>query len=149
MARPRKKRRRPTGVTVLALLQAFTGLQMLVSALTCFAFASIVNSPEVQSQLTESSWLLQNAGTLLFIIGVVFLVLALFSFQLTRGYLRGYRWARTRGRKVASFAILVAIVNIVLMPLRADPGSPWLTLFFNIAIILYLGRRKIKTFFVH
>jgi hypothetical protein len=143
------RKSRPLGVTVLALIQFVSGLQMLASALICFALASIVSSPEVQSQLTDSSWLIENAGTLLTILGVVFLVLAILSFQLTRGYLRGYRWARTRGRKVATFAALVAVLNIMLMPARVDPGSPWLTLLFNIMIILYLGRRRIKAYFVH
>ncbi|MCJ7488655.1 MAG: hypothetical protein MUO87_00705, partial [Thermoplasmata archaeon] len=59
----------------------------------------------------------------------------------------GHEWARRRGRKVATFAILIAVISMILIPVRADPGAPVWTILLNIFTLAYLSRKRVKTFF--
>jgi hypothetical protein len=144
-----KARKRPLGVTVLALLQTVSGIQLLIQAIAFFVFAAIVSSPE--SQVALSSFvdenLVQNLPAIFAAIGIVFLVLSVLSFHLARGYLKGYEWARRRGRKVAVLAMLFAVVSIILIPARTDPGAPIWTILFNVFILAYLGRKRVRSYF--
>jgi len=101
-AKRSKTRKRPFGVTVLAILQTLSGIQFLILAIVFFLLAWIIVT----------------------IIGIIFLALAILSFHLARGYVNGYEWARRRGRKVAMFAILIAVISMILIPVRADAGAP-------------------------
>jgi hypothetical protein len=112
-------------------------------------FATIASSAEVQESLSSfaDENLVRNLPAIFALIGIVFLVLAVLSFQLARGYLRGNERARVRGRKVAVLAMLFAVISLVLMPARADPGAPIWTILFNVFILAYLGRRRVRAFF--
>ena len=145
----RTKVRRPFGVTVLAILQTISGIQLLIQSLLFFVFATITSSPEVQESLSSfaDENLVRNLPTIFALLGIVFLVIALLSFHIARGYMKGYEWARVRGRKVAVVAIFFAVISLLLMPARADPGAPVWTILFNVFILAYLGRRRVKTYF--
>jgi len=109
------KRKRPFGVTVLALVQVVSGIQMLGSGLWALAVASIAGTPEGAETLeaTLSPWMAENAAAIFTVIGFGFLILAILSFLLARGYVKGLEKARVRGRKVAFYSILFAILSIV------------------------------------
>ena len=143
------KRKRPFGVTVLALVQVVSGIQMLGSGLWALAVASIAGTPEGAETLetTLSPWMAENAAAIFTVIGFSFLVLAILSFLLARGYVKGLEKARVRGRKVAFYSILFAILSIVLVPNRTDPGSPWWTILINVTIYFYLNSDKVKGYF--
>ena len=119
-----KRRKRPFGVTVLAFLQTVTGILLLIVGMA-FIFP----------------------GTILIVLGMIFLVFAILAFHLARGYLNGHEWARRRGRKVAALAILFAVIGMILIPATADLAYPVWSLLFNILILTYLGRRRVKAFF--
>ncbi len=142
-------RKRPLGVTVLAVVQVVSGLQMLGSAIWALAVASIASTPDGQETLADTlpQWMAENAAAIFGVLGIVILVLAIWSFLLARGYVRGVEKARARGRKVAFYAILLAILTIVFVPNRTDPGSPWWTIVFNIAIYIYLDSEKVRAYF--
>jgi hypothetical protein len=143
------KRKRPVGVLVLALIQIISGIQLLGGALWAFAVAGLAGTPEGQELLAEatSPWVAENAAALFLLLGLALLVLSLFSFLLARGYVRGMERARVRGRKVAVYAILFAVLGILLVPNRTDPGSPWWTILFNLAIYLYLNSDRVRRYF--
>ena len=144
-----QRRKSPMGVTLLAIVQTLSGIQLLVQALIAFAIAAIVSDPEIQDQLSSVAGEIDfEALSLLFIvIGVVALILSVFSFALARGYAKGRAWAWRKGRKIALFTILVAILGLVLMPARTDPGAPIWTILLNAFIVVYLGRRKVRAWF--
>lgn len=141
--------KRPFGVLVLALVQVLSGIQLLGGALWALAVAAYASTPEGQDALESaiSPWVADNAGWILALLGVGLLVLAVFSLLLARGYIKGREAARVRGRKVALFAILFALIGMVLVPNRADPGAPIWTILFNIIIYIYLNREKVKRYF--
>jgi uncharacterized membrane protein YidH (DUF202 family) len=133
-------------VTVLALLQTLSGIQLLIQS---FIIASMVTSPEVQESLSSfaDEELAKSLPAILTLLGIVFLAIAILSFHLARGYMHGHEWARRRGRKVAVLAIVFAVVGLILMPGRADPGAPIWTILFNVFILVYLNRRRVRAFF--
>jgi hypothetical protein len=143
------KRKRPIGVLVLALIQVVSGVQLLGGALWAFAVAGLAGTPEGQELLAEatSPWVAENAAALFLLLGLALLVLSVLSFLLARGYVKGIERARARGRKVAAYAMLFAFLGIILVPSRTDPGSPWWTIIFNLAIYLYLNSDKVKRYF--
>jgi MFS family permease len=148
-AKSRKGRKRPFGVTVLALLQTVSGIQLLIEGLVFLALATIATSPEVQDAVSSfaDENLARSLPAILTIFGLVFLALAILSFHLARGYLNGHEWARRRGRKVAVFAILIAVLSMILMTATANPSGPIWTILFNLFILGYLGRKRIRTYF--
>ncbi|MCU0860663.1 MAG: hypothetical protein MUE55_08790 [Thermoplasmata archaeon] len=125
--------KRPFLVTVLAIIQVLSGVQMLASSFVL---------------LTISSWE-QFAGVagILLLIGFGYFVLAVLALLLARGYVKGFEKARRTGRRVALFAILLAIVVLLLRGDQPDAGSPVLTVIGNMFIYAYLGTRKVKAFF--
>ena len=143
------RRKRPLGVTLIALLQLISALQMLLVAVVAFVIASVASTPEVQEELSSAlgEHVAESIAPIFVAIGVVALSIALFSFVLARGYLKGYEWARRRGRKVAFLAIILAVFSLLLIPSRTDPGAPIWTILLNLFILTYLGRRKVRRFF--
>lgn len=134
---------------MLAIVQLVSGIQMLGGALWAFSIAGTANTPEGQEALeaTLSPWMAENAGTIFAIIGLAMLVIAVWSFVLARGYLKGHEKARRRGRRIALYAIVFAVLSIILVPDRTDPGSPWWTIIFNLTVYLYLGSERVMRFF--
>ena len=133
----------------MAVLQVVSGLQLLFQSIASFVIAAVLNTPEGRESV--SAFVAPEAIDLLvwlFIaIGAVSLALGVFAFLLARGYLRGREWSRRKGRQVAILAILLALVSMVLVPGRADPGAPIWTILFNVLVYLYLGRRRIRAYF--
>jgi amino acid transporter len=136
-------------VTILAIAQTISGIQLLIVALVAFAFAAIVSDSEVQEQLSPVAEGVDfDLLALLFVvIAIVSLAISIFSFALARGYAKGRPWAWRRGRKIAIFTILFAVLGLLLMPGRTDPGAPLWTILLNIFIFLYLGRTKVRAWF--
>ena len=141
--------KRPFGVFVLAVLQVFSGIQLLFVSIASLVIAAILNSPEGEEQVSTTIQP-ESIGLLvivLAIIGVVTLLMAIFSFLLARGYLKGREWSRRKGRQMAFLAIVIAVISLLLFPARADPGSPVWTIMFNVLVYLYLGRKRIRSHF--
>ena len=142
-------RKRPLGVTILAIAQTVSGLQLLLQALIAFAIAAIVSDPEVQEQLSSVAGDIDfdTLSLLFLLIGVAALCIAIFSFALARGYAKGRPWAWRRGRKIAALTIIIAVLGLIIMPARTDPGAPLWTIILNLFIFLYLGRRRVRAWF--
>jgi len=142
------RRKRPIGVTVLALLQVLAGLQSLAASLIYFALTSWAKSPEGLAELASSGeWVLKNASGVFLLLALVYLILGIGSLLLARGYIKGFEWARRKGRLVAAIAIVFAFLGVFLLPNRVDPGSPFWTIVLNVIVIIYLGSQKVRLYF--
>ena len=141
---------RPIGIVFLSLLSIISGIQLLGSSLWCFVVSANADKPEIRDALSRvSPGLADGAAGVFFMVALVFLVLSMSSFLLARGYYLGRERARARGRMVSTFAIVWALLGILLLPARLDPASPWWTILFNAVIVLYLGRESIRAYFRH
>jgi len=144
----KRKPSRPLGVTLLALLQILTGIQLILSALVSFAISSWAATPEGQAEIAELSVrLAENASLIWFLLALVYLALGIAALLLSRGYLNGREWARRKGRVVAAFAILFALIGAIILPVRVGPDSPFWTIVFNVIVIMYLGSSKVRAYF--
>jgi hypothetical protein len=144
---------RPFGITLLALVQIISGLQFWL-----LAIASRADTTELQDALSENAWIAENVDGVLFWSRIIYVVLGLLAFALAYGYLNGSEWAGRRGASVATFAIVVAFLTMMLVAIPANLASPmWLltiwtlvavcTIMFNIAIIIFLGRPTVRAYF--
>jgi len=132
----------------LAFLAILSGIQMLTSSLWFFGISANADKPSVSDALSRlSPWVAERATGVFFLLAIVLLVLAVSSLLLARGYYRGYDRARVRGRYISGFAIAWAVLGILILPERADPGSPWWTIPFNAVILVYLGSQGVRAYF--
>lgn len=144
-----KRRKRPLGVTLLAILQILSGLQLLLSTLIYLVLSSWAETPEGVTEIsrTGSDWIVQNASGAFFLFALVSFILGVCSLLLARGYVLGFERARRNGRRVAAFAILFALFAAIFLPQRVDAGSPLWTIVFNVVVIIYLGSAKVRSYF--
>jgi amino acid transporter len=121
---------RPMGIVLLAIIQLLTGMWDLLLSVALIDVAK------------------GNAAEgLVNILGVAYLILGLSSLWLARGYAKGYERARRRGRLLASMALVFAVLGSILLPPRFAPDSPLWTIVFNLSILLYLGRPRVRAYF--
>jgi len=113
------------------------------------ALSSWAKSSEGIVELAKSGtdWIVQNASGVFFLLSIMMFVLGISFLLLARGYIKGYEWARRKGRKIAAIALLLAIFGSLFLPGRLDPGSPLWTIMFNLVIIVYLGRARVRAYF--
>jgi len=123
---------RPLGVTVLAIIAIVAGIQSLGTGLALVSFSSTLE---------------KSISGIVSLIGLGFLIIGLSYLLLARGYVKGRERARRKGRMIAVFAILLAIAGVMILPEMFGAESPVWTVFFNVVIILYLGRPHVKAFF--
>jgi hypothetical protein len=151
MATPYRSRpSRPLGVTILAIVQFLSGLNALGSSLFFFAVSSLAETASVQQSLQNSPWVAENAGSIFFWLGLIFLALAIWSLWYARGFFKGQEWARRRGRRLAVLTIIFAILLVIFLPnlpQKVGLGSPWWMVISNTVVAVYLGRPKVIAFF--
>lgn len=141
-------KRCPFGIVVLAILQVLNGIQLLVSGLWFWAVSSIADTPDVRDALVDSpAWLVDNLKGIFFWLGLIYIIVSILAFLFARGYIRGYEWARHKGRVLAALLIAYGIFGLLILPPRADPASPFWTVVFNVAVFIYLGRPSVKSYF--
>src|SRR5712691_2415232 len=114
------KPKRPTGVTVLAILEILGGL----------------------AGLGIGAFLIGSASTLQSALGALAVIFGILGFVLGIGFLGGKGWAWTLG-------IIVGILNIVVSIAQTAIGfsSSIIGVIFPIIIIYYLMRPHVKAFF--
>jgi hypothetical protein len=123
---------RPLGVTILAIIAILAGIQSLGTGLALVSFSSTLE---------------KSISGIISLIGFGFLFVGLSYLLLARGYVKGREKARRKGRMIAAFAIILAIAGVIILPAKLAAESPVWTIFFNIVIILYLGRPRVRAFF--
>lgn len=146
----RSRPKRPFGVTILAIIQILSGLNALGSSLFFFAVSSLAKTASVQQSLQSSPWVAENAASIFFWLGLIFLAFALWSLWYARGYVKGHEWARRHGRRLAVLTIVLAVLLMIFLPnlpQKVGLGSPWWMIVSNSVVAIYLGRPKVIAFF--
>jgi hypothetical protein len=116
---------RPTGVTILVILEVLSGLSSLLGGLGLVAFGALVGF----------------FGIIAGFLGEILLVFALVSFVLAYGLWNGKGWAWTWS---LVFAVISAILALLQM---SSPSSAIVQLIIAGIIIYYLMRPYVKTYF--
>lgn len=147
------ERKRPFGVTIMALLQLTTGALMLLSSISFLAISLLVTDQQIKSAIGENTpqWIIDNAAIVFGSLATFFLALAIIAILIGYGFLKGFSWAWVAGAVFAVISILSAFINPLFRGF-SDPAwgvdllvalaVPWL-------IIVYLNRPNVKAFFNH
>jgi hypothetical protein len=141
-------RKRPLGVTLLAILEILAGLFSLLASFGLFAIAALINVEEVRQQVSDQlpQWILDNAPVIFGVLGVVFLITAIVALVLAWGFLKGKRWARI----VAIVLVVLGIINTVVQAILLG-GTSVLTVGISIIIpvliVIYLQMPNVKAWF--
>lgn len=142
-------KKRPTGITILAVLQIIFGVLFLLGAVGMFLIASLADVADLEDAIGEDApdWIVDNFALSFGALGVFFLIIALVGFVLGYGYLKGIGWAWTVG---IIFAVLGIIGDIIepMVDRTADVlASSIIGIIIALLIIYYLTRPHVKAFF--
>jgi hypothetical protein len=134
------KPKRPTGVTVLAVLDILGGLAgigvgALFIGIAALASSSLATQYPALGTISGISSILYALGALALILGIASIVLAI-------GFLGGKGWAWTLGIVVGVITIVVSIVETAI-----GFSTNIIGIIFQIIIIYYLMRPHVKAFF--
>ena len=134
---------RPTGVTIIAILNVISGIVMLVGGLGLAAISSILPTmttldPNASGQLAVAGLL--GVGGIA--VGGILIILGIISFIVAWGLLKGKGWAW-------SVTMVLSIISIVIGVISMVAGSIGSIVNIIIAgiIIYYLYRPHVKAFF--
>jgi len=135
------KPKRPTGVTVLAILEILGGLAGLVGGAALIGVAALVSSSDFATLYPQLAGI-GSVSTLLYALGALALIFGILGLVLGIGFLGGKGWAWTLG-------IVVGVLNIVVSIAETAIGftSNIIGIIFPIIIIYYLMRPHVKAFF--
>ena len=131
---------RPTGVTVIGVLQILAGLGSLgvgffLAATYAFLGSLMASGSEGVTFSGGFGGFLVVAGA---VIGGVMMIAGIVSLIIAYGVFKGKSWAWM-------LCIIFAVLNTVLGILTFPVGI--ITILFNVIIIYYLTRRNVKAFF--
>lgn len=134
------KPKRPTGVTVLAVLDilggiAGIGVGALLIGVAALASSSLANQYPSLGSISGISSILYALGALSLILGILAIVLAI-------GFLGGKGWAWTLGIVVGVISIIVSIAETAI-----GFSTNIIGIIFQIIIIYYLTRPHVKAYF--
>jgi hypothetical protein len=151
---------RPTGVTIIAILNIIGGIIMLFGAIALIAIGAILptlppstfNQSELQANLTAGQGPITPPSVPMFspslfggigiAIGGVLLALAIVSFVVAYGLLKGLGWAWT-------VTVILSIISIVLNAISIAAGNiaSIISVIISGIIIYYLYRPHVKAYF--
>ena len=134
------KPKRPTGVTVLAILDILGGIVGLAAGALFIGIAALASSTLAAQYPALGS--ISGIVSILYALGAVALILGIISIIVAIGFLGGKGWAWTLGIVVSVINIIVSIVETII-----GFSSNIVGIIFSIIIIYYLMRPHVKAFF--
>ncbi len=145
---------RPTGVTILTILEGITSVFMLVAGVGLLALSTflasggwdVVSDAEFAEALEKISWastftdiqIIALTAAFLTAIGIVLLILAVLGFIMTWGLWTAKPWARTITMILSVISIITGIFSL--------PGSLG-SIVISLIIIYYLRLPEIEDYF--
>jgi hypothetical protein len=132
---------RPTGVTIIAILNIIGGIIMLFGGIALVAVGSLI--PSVLEQGAEMSNLPASAiGAVGIVGGGIIIALGIFSFVVAYGLLKGKGWAWT-------LTVILAIISIAGNAISIATGNPGgiVSIIISGVIIYYVYRPYVKAYF--
>jgi hypothetical protein len=134
------KPKRPTGVTVLAILDILGGIVGLAAGALFIGIAALASSSLAAQYPALGS--ISGIASILYALGALALILGIISIVVAIGFLGGKGWAWTLG-------IVVSIINIIVSIVETAIGfsSNLIGIIFSIIIIYYLMRPHVKAYF--
>jgi hypothetical protein len=144
-------RERPKGVVIIAVLEFLLGAIVVLGSLGLFLLAGLSTSEEFHNYISQQlpQWVIDNAVLVFGSLGTVMLIIGIVNILIGYGFWNAKPWAWTLGVVFAIITIFSAFIN----PLIYGFDNPsWivsllLSLIFPWAILYYLNRPNVKTYF--
>jgi hypothetical protein len=145
---------RPTGVTIIAILNIISGIIMLIAGLGLIALGAILPGMPPPSAFDQSQNMTDAAnidfsgvspivfGAAGIAIGGVIIAIGIVSFIVAYGLLKGMGWAWT-------ITVVLSIISIVLNAISITTGNIGgiVSIIISGIILYYLYRPHVKTYF--
>jgi len=125
---------RPTGITILAVLQVLGGLAFLGFGALLMVVSGFIGSAAFFENMPVTPRLV--GGLAAGVLGIITIFLGLLSFAVSYGYWYGLKWAWALGMGISIISLLISLVS----------GNV-LGIFIDALIIYYLTRPYVKSFF--
>jgi hypothetical protein len=126
-------RERPTGITILAVLQSFAGLGTLLLGILLVLVGGLLGTVDLPAEVPSFF-----TGAFAAAIGLVLIFIGIISFVVAYGFWNGRGWGWTIGIVVN---VIGAITDLASLP------SSILGLFLSGIILYYLTRPHVKRYF--
>jgi hypothetical protein len=142
-------RRRPLGVTIMAILMILYGILMVVVSLALFGLAALSSMQEIIDQLGTDipQWLIDAAPIYFGIAGVVVLIFAIIAFLLAWGFLKGKRWAWIVGVIFVVLNIISTVISAIVTGSLAGIATLGLSILIPVIVLVYLLLPSTKAWF--
>jgi hypothetical protein len=132
--------KRPTGVTIVAILNIISGIIMLIGGIALVAIGSVLPGalPDTGiSGLPEGAFGALGVG-----MGGIILALGIFSFVVAYGLLKGMGWAWT-------LTVVLSVISIALNAISIVSGNAGgiISIIISGVILYYLYRPHVKAYF--
>ena len=134
---------RPTGVTIIAILNIISGIIMIIGGAGLAAIGSLLPAmttidPNAGGQLAVAGLL--GAGGVA--VGGILIILGIISFVVAWGLLKGRAWAWTVTLILSIISLILGIVSVV-----AGSFGSIINIIIAAIIIYYLYRPHVKAYF--
>lgn len=148
---PAPERRRPLGVTLLAILEILSGIGMLFIALGMFALAALTSNQDFIDAIGPDvpQWIIDNGGVLFGVMGGVMLIFAFVAFLLAWGFLKGKGWARLIGIIFAVLSIISSVISGIATGSLFSIATLGFSIIIPVLILVYLLLPSTKAWFTH
>ncbi len=136
--------KRPTGVTILAILAILGGIVLLLGGAGLLALAGLLTIADLSStplsgiDIATVQLIFTALGAVLLVLGILYLIVGI-------GYWGGKGWAWTLGIVVTVISLIVDIVQIGINPGSAAGNT--FGILIALIILYYLTRQHVKAFF--
>ena len=142
-------KKRPSGITILAVLQIIFGILFLLGAIGMFLVASLADVADLEDAIGEDApdWIVDNFAIAFGLLGVLFLIIGIVGLVLGYGYMKGIGWAWTVGIILAVLGIIGDLIEPIIDRTTDVLASSIIGIIIALLIIYYLTRPHVKAFF--
>lgn len=126
---------RPTGITIIAILEVLGGLVFFGLGAIILLIAGILGAG---FRTANFPVLGSITGIILGVIGLILVIIGIINFVIAYGYWSGRTWAWTMGMVFAVLGIIIGLITL--------PGG-MIRIILDVLIVYYLTRPHVKAFF--
>ncbi len=129
---------RPTGITILAILQLIIGIFFAIAAIGIEAVSSMGG----MSAMKGMSYFGEMTGALVNIIAIILMILAVFAFIISGALFSGKKWGRT-------IVIIFSIMDLIFESVSIVGGNGFAVagIILDLVILYYMWRPHVISYF--
>jgi len=143
-------RHRPTGVTVIAILNILTGALLLLASISMFLAVILADDPafkDIMASYDVPGWIISQLPVVLGAMGVAFLTMGILAMIISFGFLNGKRWSWYLAVICGFLSIGMTVTSILLTGGLVNILSLVLGMAVPVLIIAYLFQPDTKAWF--